>query len=70
MTINKIKDNIGSNIGKKMKVIYNGSRNKTEEYEGIISEIYDSIFILKLDSGLNKSFSYTDILVGVIDIEI
>lgn len=69
MTIGKIKDNIVSNIGKRIKVIYNGSRNRVEEYEGIISEVYDSIFILDLDSNIKKSFSYIDIFTGTIDVK-
>ena len=39
MTIEKIKNNIDSKKGNNVKVIYNGSRNKKEEYEGIIKEL-------------------------------
>ena len=47
MTIEKIKNNIDSKLGNNVKVIYNGSRNKREEYSGVISEIYNFIFIIK-----------------------
>ena len=39
MTIEKIKNNIDSKKENNVKVIYNGSRNKKEEYEGIIKEV-------------------------------
>ena len=47
MTIERIKDNIDNNLGEFVKVIYNGSRNKREEYSGIITETYNYIFIIK-----------------------
>ena len=38
--LNKIKDNINKNLGESVKIIYNGSRNKKEEYSGIIKEVW------------------------------
>ena len=46
MTIEKIKNNIDSKLGNNVKVIYNGGRNKKEEYSGVISETYNYIFII------------------------
>ena len=46
MTIERIKDNIDNNLGEFVKVIYNGSRNKREEYSGVITETYNYIFII------------------------
>ena len=69
MTIDKIKNNIGSKLGNNVKVIYNGSRNKKEVYNGVVTEIYNSLFIIKLDTGLNKSFSYADLLTGIVSIK-
>ncbi len=68
MTINMIKDNIDSKIGDSVKVIYNGSRNKKEEYSGVIVETYNFIFIVKTDSQEKKSFSYHDVLTNVIEV--
>ncbi len=68
MTIQKIKNNIESNIGKSAKIIYNGSRNRKEEYYGVIKEIYNYIFIVKLDTDEIKSFSYSDVLTNTIEI--
>ena len=66
MTIEKIKNNIDSKKGNNVKVIYNGSRNKKEEYEGIIKEVYNYIFIIKTDEV--KSFSYRDVLTNTIEL--
>ncbi len=67
MTIEKIKNNIDSNLGGNVKVIYNGSRNKKEEYSGIISETYNYIFIIKTKKE-KKSFSYRDVLTKTVRI--
>ena len=68
MTIEKIKNNIDSKLGDNVKIIYNGSRNKKEEYSGIISETYNYIFIIKTDSDEVKSFSYRDVLTNTIEL--
>ena len=54
MTIEKIKNNIDSKKGNNVKVIYNGSRNKKEEYEGIIKEVYNYIFIIIINNKTKK----------------
>lgn len=66
--INKIRDNIKNNIGNRVKILYNGSRNRKEEYVGTINEVYNNIFIVKLDTSEVKSFSYSDILTNTIEI--
>ncbi len=68
MTIEKIKDNIDSKLGNNVKIIYNGSRNKKEEYSGVIAETYNYIFIVKTGCDEIKSFSYRDVLTNTIEI--
>ncbi len=68
MTIDKIKNIIVDNIGNKVKIIHNGSRNKVEEYSGVIVETYNYIFIVKLDTKETMSFSYTDVLTNCIEL--
>ena len=68
MMINVIKDKIDSMIGDNVKVIYNGSRNKKEEYSGVISEAYNFVFIVKLNENEKKSFSYSDILTNTVEV--
>jgi len=68
MTIKKIKENIENNIGSDVKIVYKGSRNKKEEYSGVIKEVYNYIFIVKLDTDEIKSFSYSDVLTNTVEI--
>ncbi len=67
MNIEKIKNNIDKRIGDSVKIIYNGSRNKKEEYKGILTETYNYIFIVKVNDD-KKSFSYRDILTNTIEV--
>ena len=67
--LDKIKNDIINSLGNKVKITYNGSRNKIEVYDGFIIEVYDSLFIVKLNNGLKKSFSYIDILTGVTEVK-
>ena len=69
MTIEKIKNKIDSNLGQSVKITYNGSRNKIEEYNGVIVEAYNYIFIVKLLSEEVVSFSYVDILTNCIKLQ-
>ncbi len=66
MTIQKIKKKIDDGIGKKVNIVFNGSRNKKEYYKGEIIETYNYIFIVKLDTLEKKSFSYSDVLTSTI----
>lgn len=68
MTIDKIKCNIDNKLGNSVKVIYNGSRNKKEEYYGVITEVYNYIFIIETKDNEKKSFSYCDVLTNTIEI--
>lgn len=68
MTIEKIKNNIDNRIGDNVKIIYNGSRNRKEEYNGIITEVYNFIFIVKMDTDEVKSFSYRDVLTNTVEV--
>ena len=68
MNITFIKNKLDSKIGNNVKIVYNGSRNRREEYSGIISETYNYIFIVKVDNNEKKSFSYSDVLTNTIEI--
>lgn len=67
--IDKIKNNILAFKGKKIKFRYNGSRNQIEEFEGTITNCYNYVFTIDLGY-INKSFSYSDVLIGVLDVNI
>lgn len=67
--IDKIKNDIIQLRGKRIKFRYNGSRNQIEEFEGVIVNCYKYVFIIQVDN-INKSFSYSDILIGNLEYNI
>ena len=66
MTIEKIRNNIASCIGKEYLFKVNGSRNQTEKFYGIITNVYKFIFFIECSNGIVKSFSYSDVLIGTL----
>jgi uncharacterized protein Veg len=68
-TIYQAKEFVRSNYGKRVLVKVLGIRNKVEMVEGIISECYSHVFIVRTKFG-NKSFAYTDVLVGNIRVSV
>ncbi len=68
-TIYQAYDLIKNNYGKRVLVKVLGIRNKSEMYEGIISECYNNVFVINTKTG-KKSFSYSDVLVGNIEVSI
>jgi len=72
MTAQQIKDELNNHIGKSVKIKYNLGRNKYEEYDVIIKELYNHIFLVELynDAKLEiKSFSYSDVITHTIKIK-
>lgn len=67
MTIDMIRKNIGENVGNKVKVKFNAGRNKIEEFEGTVKELYKSIFILESNNKA-KSFTYSDVLTKTVEL--
>ena len=68
MNIEKIKEKINKLKNKKISFKVNGSRNQIEEFDGIITETYNYIFIVETEN-IKKSFSYSDILINNIEIK-
>lgn len=68
-TIYQAKGFIRSNYGKRVIIKVLGIRNKIEMVEGIISECYQNVFIVLTKFG-KKSFTYTDVLVGNIRVNV
>lgn len=67
MNIKKIREKIENLKNKKIRFKINGSRNQIEEFEGVITEIYNYIFIVETGM-IKKSFSYSDILINNLEI--
>lgn len=71
MNIDKIRNLIVKNIDKSVCFKLNGSRNQTEEFSGRIINAYRSVFIIRLlDTDMVRSFAYTDILIGNLEIKL
>ncbi len=63
ITLQQIKENLLELKGKPVNVISNRGRNKIEQYDGLVDNIYPAVFTIKLKEGL-KTYSYSDILCG------
>ena len=68
-TIYQAKEFIKSNYGRRVLIKVLGIRNKVDIVEGIISECYAHVFVVQTKFG-NKSFTYTDVLVGNIKVDV
>ena len=65
--VNMVRKAVVSHVGSKVKVRANKGRHKIDITEGIISETYPCIFLIKVGNALEDtcqtmSFSYTDVL--------
>jgi uncharacterized protein Veg len=65
--VNKVRNAVISQTGKKVKVKVNRGRHKVDVAEGVISETYPSIFLIRIQENDDTpirfmSYSYTDIL--------
>ena len=68
MTISKVKKELLEHLGEVVSIKYNLGRNKYEEYEAKIKELYDYIFLVDTDFGI-KSFSYIDVITHTVKID-
>ncbi len=65
--VSNVRNAVANQMGKKVKIRINRGRHKVDVSEGIISETYPSIFLIKIQEADNMpvrtvSYSYTDIL--------
>ncbi len=63
MTIGMVKQFVNDNKGMMHSFRFKGTRNQIEEFQGMITDVYPAIFIIKLQDEKIKSFSYTDVLI-------
>ncbi len=68
MMIDKIKMMVEENFEVDRKFIFYGSRNMNEEFTGRVVGIYPAIFTILDDNGSIRSFSYSDLLIGNLEI--
>ena len=62
-SILEIKEKIHCLLGKPIHLMIYGLRNKKEEIIGTVISVSPNIFTVK-SRGINRSFSYSDILIG------
>ena len=70
MNTRLIKKYLSTKIGCRVVVIYYGSRNRKERYEGILWKLYTNVFTIKLYNGEIKSLTYIDVLTKTVQIYI
>lgn len=72
MNIDIVKEELNNHIGKDVTIKYNLGRNKYENYNVRIKELYNYIFLVETLDEINseiKSFSYSDIITKTIKID-
>ena len=72
MTVSQIKKDLQSHLDDVVSIKYSLGRNKYEEYDVIIKELYDYVFLVeKNTNGLKeiKSFTYIDVITKTIKID-
>lgn len=70
MNIKYIRNNLSHKVGRRITVIYYGTRNRKEKYIGILNNIYSNVFTIILIDGSIKCFNYSDILTKTIQLYI
>lgn len=70
----EIKSKIEDHIGSRVRLKANKGRKRTTVREGIIEEVYPSIFIVKVEGGYNSSrkvsYCYSDILTSTVELTV
>ena len=66
--IENIKCLVRDSLEVERKFVFHGSRNMHEEFEGKIVALYPAVFTILDNNGILKSFSYSDLLIGNLEI--
>ncbi|WXR60631.1 Veg family protein [Peptostreptococcaceae bacterium AGR-M142] len=73
-TLDNIKKDIEKYLGKKVVLKANKGRKKIVVKEGVVENIYPSVFVVKLDDRYNNttriSYSYSDVLTSTVKLEL
>lgn len=71
-SLHKIKKDLEAYVGQRVRLKANKSRKRTFIREGVIEQIYPSIFIIAVDEGNRLprkiSFCYSDILTKTVEL--
>ena len=66
--IDRIKDKVRSCLNINKIFIFHGTRNQNEEFSGIITDMYPAVFVIKVGDSQIRTFSYSDLLIGNLEI--
>jgi uncharacterized protein Veg len=73
-TLDDIKRNVQDCLGKRVVLRTNKGKRKAKVREGIIEDVFPSVFIVRIDAGRDSertiSFSYSDILTESVEVTI
>lgn len=71
-TLTEIRRNVEDCKGKRVILKTNKGKRKYKEREGILEGVYNNVFVVKLDGGMNSerniAFSYSDILTETVEL--
>ncbi len=74
MELLRIKKDIESNVGQRVRLKSNRGRRKIIEREGILEKTYPNIFVVRIDENTDSerrvSYSYTDILTETVEVTV
>ena len=67
--LNEIKQRIANLKGNEINLSVNRGRKKIDQLQGFIENIYPSVFTFMTDEKLRETFSYFDVLCGLVVFE-
>lgn len=69
--IEKIKEDINSKKGKELHFHFKGSRGQVDDFDGFITDTFNGVFLVRSSSNDRvKSFSYSDILINNLSVDV
>ncbi|GAA0121244.1 MAG: hypothetical protein KID00_06970 [Clostridium argentinense] len=68
--LTSIKKDIERHVGEKVTLKANGGRRKILVNDGILEKTYDSIFVIRLENGSQRTvtYSYSDVLTKTVQL--
>jgi len=73
-TLEKIKKDVETYVGQRVRLKANKGRKKTFVKEGVLEQTYPSIFVVKFEGNRNSvrrvSYSYSDILTETVELTV
>lgn len=73
-SLDRIKKDVETFVGKRVRLKANKGRRKTFIKEGVLEQTYPAIFVVKFDNDQNSvrrvSYSYSDILTETVEITV